>query len=167
MLRLGGIGGDHHPEGHKTKNAAKVFVNNDIQAEMLSFLVNEIVAKQSDGDITLHVNRSGFLNTPVSSKYHIKSLDPTFAAIKGELAFRAGDVDRTIVIPVSRDPSQEEHVIFTVVLARFIVDITVLGFIHVESWYAKKDEAGADHQKSHRQHAAKKEWKYSTTLLRI
>ena len=54
-------------------------------------------------------------------------------------------------------------VIFTVVLARFIVDITVLGFIHVESWYAKKDESEADHQKSHRQHAAKKEWKYSRT----
>ena len=54
-------------------------------------------------------------------------------------------------------------VIFTVVLARFIVDITVLGFIHVESFYAEKDDAEADHQKSHRQHAAKKEWKYSHT----
>ena len=117
MLRLGGIGGDHFPEADELRSSAKVFVNNDIQAEMLSFLTNERLLKQSDGDIILHVNRSGYLNTELRSGYHVKSLNATFGAIRGELFFRQGDVDKTVTIPISQDPSAEEHTIFTIALS--------------------------------------------------
>jgi len=84
---------------------------------MLSFLTNERLLKQSDGDIILHINRSGFLNTEVQSAFHVKSLNPIFSAIRGELFFRQGDVDKTITIPVSQDPQSDEHTIFTVALS--------------------------------------------------
>ena len=117
VLRLGGIGGDHFPESDQKKNMAKVFVNNDIQAEILSFLCNEKILKQSDGDITVHVNRAGYLNTDVKTNYHIKSMDENFAKIKGELIFGQGDVDKSILIPVSQSPHGSEHTIFTIALS--------------------------------------------------
>ena len=117
VLRLGGIGGDHFPESDHKRNMAKVFVNNDVQAEILSFLCNEKILKQSDGDITVHVNRAGYLNTDVKANYHIKSMDETFGKIKGELIFGQGDVDKTILIPVSQSPQGSEHTIFTIALS--------------------------------------------------
>ena len=116
-MNLGGIGGDHFPEGAQGRTEAKLFVNNDIQAEMVSFLTNERLLKQSDGDIILHVNRSGFLSTEIKCGFHVKCLDPIYSAIKGELVFNTGDVDKTITLPVPTGPQNDEHIIFTIVLS--------------------------------------------------
>ena len=118
ILRLGGLGGDHFPEQAPDKGTTKVYVDNDIQSETVSFLGSEKVVKQTDSEkILLHVNRSGFLNTELLSKWFIKSIDPIYSAYRGEISFKKGDVDKTIEIPISQDPSELENSIFTVALS--------------------------------------------------
>ena len=118
ILRLGGLGGDHYPEQAPDKGTTKVYVDNDIQSETVSFLGADKVIKQTDCEkLLLHVNRSGFLNTELISKWFIKSIDPIYSTFRGEINFRKGDVDKTIEIPISQDPSELENSIFTVALS--------------------------------------------------
>ena len=86
ILRLGGLGGDHYPEQAPDKGTTKVYVDNDIQSETVSFLGADKVIKQTDCEkLLLHVNRSGFLNTELISKWFIKSIDPIYSTFRGEI----------------------------------------------------------------------------------
>ena len=100
------------------ENHFKVYVDNDIQSETVSFLSSEKIIKQTDGEkLFLHANRSGFLNTELVSNWFVKTADPAYSNLKGELIFKRGDVDKTIELDIIQTPAECETSIFTVILS--------------------------------------------------
>ena len=65
----------------------------------------------------LHANRSGFLNTELVSNWFVKTADPAYSNLKGELIFKRGDVDKTIELDIIQTPAECETSIFTVILS--------------------------------------------------